>query len=218
VFINDPDIDPAFAEAEPPTHDDWQSAMVADKNQRRLVNVALRNLEAELRSEFGGQPRVAAESVSEHSSVVVANALGVLLATSVGAGPWRQLQPAAQSPSSGSRRERHPTVTLQGSAPIVMDGRPATELRFSIAGAEGKGIAVTASAAVAIDGARPEREPPLGTAQPEVVGWRESTDHLISRTGLVLHLSPGEPRSWTIVVMNPDSLALAIDLEPRVEG
>ena len=30
VFINDEDIDSAFADAEPPTHDDWQAHMVED--------------------------------------------------------------------------------------------------------------------------------------------------------------------------------------------
>ena len=41
VFINDEDIDAAFADAEPPTHDDWQPGMVPERSRRRFVTIAL---------------------------------------------------------------------------------------------------------------------------------------------------------------------------------
>ena len=51
VFINAEDVDRVFADAEPPTHDDWVSNFLEDKRQRTFVNVALSRI-AESASAF----------------------------------------------------------------------------------------------------------------------------------------------------------------------
>ena len=56
MFLNDEDIDAAFADAEPPTHDDWQPGMVEDKSRRRLVTIALREIQSEMRRGFAPAP------------------------------------------------------------------------------------------------------------------------------------------------------------------
>jgi hypothetical protein len=44
IFITDSEVDPVFAEAEPPTHDDWVSQSLENRRHRTFVNVALREI------------------------------------------------------------------------------------------------------------------------------------------------------------------------------
>lgn len=49
VFIADPDVDASFAKAEPPTHDDWNTKSMTEKQDKTVVNVALRRINEELK-------------------------------------------------------------------------------------------------------------------------------------------------------------------------
>lgn len=44
VFITDAEVDPVFADAEPPTHDDWVSQSLENRWHRTFVNVAVREI------------------------------------------------------------------------------------------------------------------------------------------------------------------------------
>jgi hypothetical protein len=49
VFITDTEVDASFAKAEPPTHDDWNIKSMTEKQDKVLVNVALREIQKELK-------------------------------------------------------------------------------------------------------------------------------------------------------------------------
>ena len=78
-------IEAAFAAAEPPAHDDWVPAAVADKRQRRYVNVALRQIKEEM-ARFV-QPNLPPPSTENTSLARAAEQLGPLLMDQEGYGP-----------------------------------------------------------------------------------------------------------------------------------
>lgn len=49
VFLADPDVDTSFAKAEPPTHDDWNTKSMTEKDDKSAVVVALRRINDELK-------------------------------------------------------------------------------------------------------------------------------------------------------------------------
>jgi hypothetical protein len=49
VFLADPDVDASFAKAEPPTHDDWNTKSMTEKEDKSVVTVALRRIHEELK-------------------------------------------------------------------------------------------------------------------------------------------------------------------------
>jgi hypothetical protein len=229
VFLNDDDIDNAFAEAEPPTHDDWQPSMVEDKQDRRLVRVALRNIELELRREFG--PATAApETGEERSAVVIGNALGGLLAAVPGAGPTKKPDDGRGSGAgtgtaggsggggtggdggggTGGRGPR-PAILEMTARPALHDGEPATEVEFKV---ETRGVEthLVGSAHAAIDGTGAEREPPLGAGIPRILGWRRLGETSISVTSDRLAVNAEDDEPWVMVVSNPADTAVSVDI------
>lgn len=212
VFINEPDVDPAFAEAEPPTHDEWRPAMVADKIQKRIVNLALRSIDAELRDEFGtARPTVPQQSV--RSPVVVADALGGLVAGSRGTGSGQQAITGSGAERTGGQGVRRPVLVDVSSRLILFRGERCTVTQFRVRD-NGSPIHVRAEASVAIDGTRAEREPPIGSALPAVVGWGTTSDVEGGRieSGAEITIAPHDSRTWAVVVRNPTAAALSIEL------
>ena len=75
VFITDKKVDAVFAEAEPPTHDDWISRNLQDGWHRRYVNVALREIETAM-AQFAAPPPIDAKPSKLKTIVAFANGLG----------------------------------------------------------------------------------------------------------------------------------------------
>jgi hypothetical protein len=216
VFINEPDIDVAFAEAEPPTHDEWTPAMIPDKIQRRLVNLALRNIDSELKVEFGvAHPPIEPDAV--RSVVVVADALGGLLAGSHGIGPRQQDSAAPAQERHGTSGVRGPTFADVNSRLVLFRGEPCTETRFRVRPIDGLPVRVSADVSVAIDGSMVERDPPLGSAIPSVIGWGKVTDLEQGRLDEAAEITipPGDDQLWALVVRNPPSAAVSINLTAK---
>jgi hypothetical protein len=230
VFINDDDIDNAFAEAEPPTHDDWEPSMVEDKHDRRLVNLALRNIKIELRRELA--PLSATPGNGEtRSAVVIGNALGSLIAGAPGTGATKTTSGGVPGGTGGSGDGREgdggqggtaggggvgsgspkPTILGLTARPALHGGSPATEVEFSV-DTRGSDAQVHGSAHAAIDGFRAEREPPLGAAVPQVVGWRRSTEATISVNGDRLTVEAHDEGTWIMIVSNPAGTAVSVDI------
>jgi hypothetical protein len=239
VFISDADaeIDHAFAEAEPPTHDDWQPSMIVDKAERRIVNVALKNIATELRRSLISTPSPP-KSDDHLSGVVIGNALGSLIASVVGSGTAKRISSpgiaGASTPSGTSATDqdhgqgRGPAQADRGSGfagsgirphlhemttqPAMVNNQPGTEVEFRV-DTQGGRVRILGSATAAIDGTAPEREPPLGARVPEIVGWRRPTETVVSVAGSELIVEPGDDgASWILVVSNPARTAIAVDV------
>lgn len=90
VFITDPEVDPVFAESEPPTHDDWISQSLENRWHKRYVNVAL--------SEIGKRMDAFAKP-----PVVRTNARGLTPLGAFAARLGSSLIPAEQGPAATSK-------------------------------------------------------------------------------------------------------------------
>jgi len=127
VFICDRDLDSAFAAAEPPTHDDWHPLLVGEKRDRRVVNVALREVRNAARSRIGtvqDPVRGGTASVAR-----IADALSGLFGGLPGTGPGRGPGPSG----AGDRtRPRRPVITDARCAPVLVDGARLTRLEFGL--------------------------------------------------------------------------------------
>jgi hypothetical protein len=235
VFVNDPDIEQSFADAEPPTHDDWQPSMVEDRQSRRLVNLALKYIGEELRREFG--PVVATPSAAATTSAaVIGNALGGLIASVPGIGTAKLGVNGPGSVSTGGVGKSTEsgaggngggagggTSGLQvgfaapraivdiATGPAVVDGEAGAEVQFSVE-THGLQTKVIGTAHAAIDGTAPEREPPLGAQVPEVIGWKRPSDAAISVPGCSLTVAADDTEPWVMVVRNPAGAAVAVDV------
>ncbi len=90
VFITDPGVDAVFAEAEPPTHDDWISKSLEEKWHRTYVNVAL--------SEIGKKMDAFAKPPAARTNLRGLTPLGAF-ATRLGS----SLMPAEQGPAATAK-------------------------------------------------------------------------------------------------------------------
>ncbi len=92
VFIcsDKPDIERAFADAEPPAHDDWIPDMLPKGREKTLVNVALREIRQE--AQTYAQPKSLAISSRQKGPSVAGTAtkLGKLLGQTSSKGPGRR--------------------------------------------------------------------------------------------------------------------------------
>jgi hypothetical protein len=235
VFMNDEDIDSAFANAEPPTHDDWQAHMVEDKSQRRLVNVALKNINAELRRRFASTP-TAPTSNGQNSGVVIGNALGGLIAGASGTGPSKTTAAGSTAGwdatgntraggatskatgggggdgGTGSPAGSRPFVREMATQPAMVGGSYGAEVYLSVE-THGQPVQVVGSVAAAIDREATEHEPPLGAAVPQIVGWRRPDEAPVSVAGARLTIEQGETDAWVLVVRNPARTAIAVEVK-----
>jgi len=128
VFITDKEVDSVFAEAEPPTHDDWISRNLENSWHRRYVNVALREIEAAM-AQFAAPPTIAARSNELKTIVAFANGLG------------QSLLPAEEGPSAAVlpyvKRGQH-SSGRNGDAPTPRTGH--SESGQSSTGASKSGL------------------------------------------------------------------------------
>lgn len=206
-----PAIAAAFAEAEPPAHDDWTPEMLLPRSAAKTyVNVAIRELRAIAAA--GGQP-----------SAVIRPGKGDAAASLAGvAERMGRLLPPAEVPRSTSR---------PGGARASAGGRPGTstpefielvegasgvEALFSVRAANpsGETMSLVARPGVVIDGAISSE---LSAEDGEVgfLGWEDGEGNVLEHSA-ELRLGPAERREVIARIAVPDGAAagLVVTLEP----
>jgi hypothetical protein len=182
VFLAEEDIDDAFAQSEPPTHDDWVPRQLKGE-ARTFVNTTYARLNERLRAYarpisgevvgIGGVPLGAASAQ-----------FAALVATAPSSGGTSTSPPGGQGgrgggggEGSGGTGETTPR-TARGSLEEVGDpeygsfeGAPAVLFAFRVRRAP-TGASVRATASVSVDESlSTETESPIGGRQPRVLGW-----------------------------------------------
>jgi hypothetical protein len=76
----------------------------------------------------------------------------------------------------------------------------------------GSRTTIVGDARAAIDGTAAEREPPLGAAVPEVVGFRRPDESAVSVAGSRLDVEPDDDKPWVMVVRNRAGAAVAVEV------
>jgi hypothetical protein len=207
VFVCDRDLDSAFAAAEPPTHDDWQPLLVAEKRDRRIVNIALREIRDTARSRMiaaAGPTRAGTSSVAR-----VADALAGLVGVVPGAGAGR----GAKSGGSGTAGPRRPSITEPRSAPVLVDGARMSRLDFGLSVPSAGAFRIELRAGVATnDGSGIESDPPAGSPVPELV--RVEGPVTLDFKGQFADFDVEVPKTsdWTVFATSPDDVMVAFDV------
>jgi hypothetical protein len=229
VFITDPDVDPTFARAEPPTHDDWVLEGLQDPREKSSVRVTFRRIDEALAA-FAGPPQADARRTEEEASLgSLGDELGSLIPAEDGPGARAvDLAPSAATGSDRSRPSREQTggaagtgrayvVPLDGGRIELVDEEPAVVVRFEVRQVAGaRSTIVSAQPIAVLDNGEAEREPPAGGAVPEVLLWRGPKGDHPGTPEIEIFAEPGGP--WEVAVSLPGDAMVAVDLTARAEN
>lgn len=192
VFLADKAQDKAFAEAEPPTHDDWVVQKVGDPDERSVVNVAQREVKAHLAT-FVERMQGAAPAAGEQPPLgALSSRLAALIPTATGPGADGLAAAGAGSSGAGVAKARmvtQPRMVRVDDATLIVADIEVADI--------GQTVEVVATASVALD-AGSEAEPPAGADVPRVLGFRGQSGRV--REGDTLLVEPGDDRRWTLLV------------------
>ena len=215
VFVasREDEVERAFAESEPPAHDDWIPNNFPRSNAKRYVTIALKRLKG-IASEMGltrtGQP---ASSGAGSPLARVAGRLGAVLEGVTGDGANRKRR------TNGGRRKR--PARAKATPPsferleLSEDGRVAI---FSTEVSQDplrSGISLSATAAVAIEGGS-AASIETGIQQPIVLSIR-SLEKGLSASGDNLELT-GHEGKFEIRILVPDDCAVTVAVRVYSQG
>jgi hypothetical protein len=211
VFICDSEVEPAFAAAEPPAHDDWVPAYLSGK-QKKFVNVALR----EIRNCTNDVLGVRREGTAASAGIAVAalsESLGELLIGQKGerTGGWATERTA--SPSGAAPRRRRMTITgPRASGLRVVDGRPCALFSVAVACEDNASVRLLARAELVMEGGR-TAEPSAGDPQADVLGWYDAAfASICAGATLTTHIASSPAQFYAAVSLPPDA-AILLKLE-----
>jgi hypothetical protein len=180
VFItnsDDPEVESAFTQSEPPAHDDWVPEDLVDRSARTFVRIALRRI-LEVSSSFAAPPPVELEQSGTQPLADFSRELGGLLAGTVeGVGAENRLPSPTQSGSVSRPRAggtSRAIVTLEG-PPALRVGDSERELlvAFRVSPASGEDLVHVVVTASAVVEGKAENEAPLNAPVPRVLRFEK---------------------------------------------
>ena len=190
VFKPVDSLDPAFADAEPPTHDSWNSKMVSNRDERRSVNVGTRVIGEKIREML--EPHVIeATGHTDEPLARIADRLADLMPSVSATGATKP------RPTTGVGTK--PLVSRTSERIVLHDEQPAVEAGFTVASTAAR-VEIRADVSAAINsGLNRESDPPLGVGLPEVVGFAPSSAPGQVFAGDTMVLEPSDERDWMVI-------------------
>ena len=211
VFIasSDDEVERAFAEAEPPAHDDWIPNSLPKGRAKTFVNVALRRLK-EHASEMGNPPtRQPAGGTSGPPLAQVAGLLGTLLTDAPGGGAGWERPGGGGGGNPPRARATRPLFARLEADP---DGPVAVFQTMVFQDSSRSGALLKATSVVAVEGAPVVRtETKKIGLEPTVVGITGPTTEL-SGSGTLVEINGNEGR-FEIRVRCPPDCAVTVAAE-----
>lgn len=193
VFVtsDEPAIEKAFADSEPPAHDDWQPDMLPAKSQgRRYVNIALKRIRDAGKAVAGGSQPARGGGVAGPSLAHVADIFGRALGSA-------NLQGGSPRPGTGPRvtgsgKKRYSVSRPRFERLEELNGVPVAIFRSEVRNAGRQELTLKLEPALVVDGGAAAGEF-SGHATPRVVDVRDAdgTD-LGSGASLPIGLLSGE--------------------------
>jgi hypothetical protein len=207
VFVCDEaeDVEAAFAQAEPPAHDDWDTEAMAKGHAKTFVNVALRQIKRA--AQEWALPPAAAAPPTDGVQPSLARASELIGATV----PVSSAQRLARK---GSRRRA--AAELHVNDPVFVSlhqGEAGVEALFRVKASNLSAAAVTlrATPGLVLDGVlSSEWQGPDGDAT-RVIAW-ESEDGAVLEAGASVHLAAGATLDARVRVSVPRLTAVGVDV------
>ena len=216
------EIDKAFADSEPPTHDDWEPSALEGWD-KTFVRVALRRIRENI-AEFAGSARAPVPSSLVTPLGELSEQLAGLVGATDGTSPSVPMGSNRQPPVSTkgkAKRALRSAVDVVGGAELVVVGeQPACRVGFTVSHAPAsKSIRVSALGRVAVlDGSVYETDPPAGAPLPRVLFWENPTGKRIG-TGDSVEIPAGPDGAGifhvTVSIPGNSMVGVFLDAEPE---
>jgi len=206
VFKPGDELDDTFAEAEPPTHDDWVTTQLVG-DDRTFVNTTFTRLREALR-EFTAPLEPQPEGSEAMPLGAASRSLGGLIARATGFGA-----------STGESVAGRPG----GRSPVRLVGEPQwtrhddTEvLAQELAVETGKTLTITPALAIAVwGGGTGGGDASAAGPEPQFVGWQAPDGTLHTDTALAL--SPRDNGAWHMLVAPPEDAMISLGIRQATE-
>lgn len=178
VFISDsdPEVEAAFASAEPPAHDDWQPSIIPEPRLRTFVNVALRQIRETAKSVAAPTNAATETGESGPSLAKVSGQLGRLLDASMGGGA---------GPKGAGGKKQGSTRKNRISAPIFLrledvSGNHVAVFETTVhQDGKSRDLVAVAKPVLVVDGGA-AADGSWATSEPNVVSWSVPNGKVLS--------------------------------------
>jgi hypothetical protein len=217
VFVADAAVDQVFADAEPPTHDDWLFQSLQG-SARTFVRVARRRIEEATR-DFVAPPISGTDNDADQPPLTgFAEYLGGLIPGVSGPGgnvPIVEGESDGGGGAGGGRRGVRPRLEFLNDGQLELDGAQAVFIaEFTVrAGAGSTRTLVTAKAGAVLDDARIESDPPADRQVPRVLRWESPAGTI--HAGESIEVPAGEEGVWRVVTSVVDDAVVGVQLAAR---
>jgi hypothetical protein len=237
VFLTDVEVDPIFARAEPPTHDDWVHEGLENRLERSFVKVCLRNINENLKS-FVSPPGLVSKAAEVVPLAAFAEKLGDLLLSVDGPGASRQVvsqPPEKNSKTTKKKKHQRPVARAgvqtgvteedpkdaKGRARLnltppqleLVGGKPTLGIEFEVVPArENSTTLVKVTTVAVLDGNKEEEDPPLDAVIPQVLQWVGPQGQRIAGKS-ELHILPEMVGKWKVSVLVPPDAVVQVKLQ-----
>lgn len=216
VFLADDEMNHVFAEAEPPTHDDWSPETLEDKADRSCVRVALRRVHEHVR-EFLQPDQGDEDPTSAVPLGAFSKQMGSLVPDSEG--PGAEVQESPGPPSGGGGRRTRAKIKVLEDALTLVEGRAALVVDFQVEPASGHSETIVEASpeVMVMDGRVREKDAPVGGDHPEVIAWvsPEGTRYEAGERVAVPADSLGR---WSVHVRVPETALVRVNLSEADGG
>jgi hypothetical protein len=204
----EPEVEQAFAQAEPPAHDDWIPKHMSNRRLKTFVNVALRKIRAEMEQSVAPQGITGADTGGAELAGL-SGAMGALLDGAIGDGLTIDKPRRRKTGKSTPRRLR--ITDLQPWGPDEWeDGEVLAWFTFSVQSPDVRDITLTGRPRVFIDGELSELSP--GGLKPEIRVWADKDEKLLAE-GSSLSISTDDASLIWVGISIPENVALSFTPE-----
>lgn len=214
VFVADATVDQVFADAEPPTHDDWLFQSLQGTAARTFVRVALRRIDEATRAFVAPPDDAMHQGTAQAPLAGFAEFLGGLIPGETGPGPGVPfIDPEhAGGGVGGTQRGARPRVEFVDDGRLeLVDGKPAFVAQFTVRPAAGStGTVVSALAGAVLDDGRLESDPPADGQVPRVLRWEGPGGHIDH--GESIEIPAAESGAWRVVISLVDDAIVGVQL------
>ena len=211
VFITpkNKEIDEAFAESEPPSHDKWEPAGLFG-NQRKLVEHALRSLKTDMRDFSGVDEDIDPANDNFTPLTELSNKLSNLLPLVDSIGPSGENIKSRKE--TNGKIKNIPQINITGDKLSFDENEKYLTVSFLPNVKDKSKIIVKANAGICIDDGRSiERSSPLKTKLPKLVHWSTPTQKIIKSENC--EIKKNDVGEWSVTFNIPSNAQISVNLE-----